>query len=432
MRQFLRTILRILDGSPSSPMVAGNRQRGQSMLELAFITPLLAILVAGAVEVGWYTNRWLSLLEITRVGARSATFLQGELSPLQWDDNASIHPDIQETYLLIPPGDPRHDAAVNARECESGSNYGFYSFIVCIMETSLSPLELQTHDTAVDDIVISVFAIQNVNNARWAGTDGAPAENGGIRPVYREVLPLSGIITPTEELYKITYDLNANGYRNDYPPGLQSIVVGRYPIKANECNMKPAVGGPELLETTDSAFEYDPFDYLQSGQSIGNTTSENPYTGSTPYVLEVRDESTGLDFSDTDAEFQRGFVYLGQHRVDDPSVYCYGSEFTMREVEVLLNMPRFIQPDLYDPPPGNPGDPDYNDWVEEVYDSQDDRLYFEPQGLTLVEVFWEHSLLLDFPLFRPLQEAYDDAMIISLWSAFPLPTAAPNITYQLP
>lgn len=429
MRQFLRTILRILDGSPSYAMATKNRQRGQSMLELAFITPLLAILVAGAVEVGWYTNRWLSLLEITRVGARSATFLQGELSPLQWDNNASVHPDLQTSYLGIAPGETTYDAALNARDCISGREYGFYSFIACVMEESLSPLQFQTNSTAVDDLVISVFAIQTINNARHTGNE--PGDASPNRPVYRQKLPLMDAVTPTDDLYKISYDLNAYGTRNDYPPGIQSVVIGRFPTNANECTYEATGDGSAIAGTLTDAhasFEYDPFDYLNPL----NTVTVNPNTGGVEYVLELRNEETSAAYSDTANELQRGWAFLGQHRIDDTSIFCFGSEFTVREVEELMNMPNFIKPDLYNPPAGGPADPLYDDWVESVYATQSERLYFEPQGMTLVEVFWEHRLLLDFPLFRPLQEAYDDQMVISLWSAFPLPTVAPNIIYQLP
>jgi len=432
MKQFLRTILRILDGSPSYAMATQNRQRGQSMLELALITPLLAILVAGAVEVGWYTNRWLSLLEVTRVGARSATFLQGELSPLQWDNTASVHPDIQLNYNLIDPAEQSINEATNARFCETGSDYGFYSFIVCIMETSLDPLEIRTNE--VDDIVVSVFAVQPVNNAIYSGTEPSLADPSESRPRYRSFPPHSEPVTPTEEIYKVTYDLNGAGGTGEdravnkiYPPGMQSIVVGRYPINANECTN----AGDDIATTTilpgDPSYEPDPFNYLDSD---ANGVTSSQFASGEEWVLEVRD-TEGNAFSDTGAEFQRGFSFMGQHRVDDPNVFCFGSEFTVAEVERLINMPDFIEPDLYDPPPTTPIDP-YNDWVLDVYDSQDERMFFESQGITLVEIFWEHDLLLNFPLFRPLQEAYDDEMVIALWSAFPLPTVSPNITYQLP
>ena len=96
-------------------------------------------------------------------------------------------------------------------------------------------------------------------------------------------------------------------------------------------------------------------------------------------------------------------------------------------------MPGFIEPDLYDAPDPITEPLAYEAWVQAVYDSQDERAFFEPQGMTLVEVFWEHDMLLNFGFFRPLKEAYGDGdIVIALWSAFPLPSAAPNILYQLP
>ncbi len=417
MKQFLRTILRILDGSPNMYMATKNRQHGQSMLELAFITPLLAILIAGAVEVGWYTNRWLTLLEVTRVGARSATFLEGELSPVSWDNRASVHPDIQTAYVgVIAPSDTL-DEATKARECITGRNYGFYSFISCVMEESLQPLELRFNE--VDDIVISVFAVQTVNNADFKGT--VTNADGDLVPRYERFAPVSTQISYTSELYKISYDLNDNATR-DYPPGKQSIVVGRYPINANECTRTGNLLADNPLPDTDPSYENDPFDYLDNDNG---TVTEN-----FGHSVELRD-SEGNGYYDNTAEYQRGYSFLGQHRVDDTRLLCFGSEFSINDVERLINMPDFIEPDLYDPPPQTPAGP-YEDWIRSVYNSENEREFFEPQGITLVEVFWEHDLLLNFPLFRPLQTAFDDDMVISLWSAFPLPTAAPGITYQLP
>ena len=99
MRNVARTIMRILDGSPGA---GGLKERGQSLVELALITPLLIIMFIGIVEIGWYANHLLILMEVTRVGARNGTLASGALSPLNWseepaDTNATIHP---VAYLL--------------------------------------------------------------------------------------------------------------------------------------------------------------------------------------------------------------------------------------------------------------------------------------------------------------------------------------------
>lgn len=488
MRKFLRTILRILDGSPSIHMATRNRQRGQSMLELAFITPLLAILIVGASEIGWYTNRWLSLLEVTRVGARSATFLQSGLSAPEWDNRASIVPAIQEEIFGVDPLEDSYRFAENARNCDTGSNFGFYSFIVCLMQDSLDPLELtvdtidpidadeesqeieeekytihpdnqeiidaggdasspgydpsKDRDLALapvrdivghDDIVISVFAIQNVNNARFTGTETSSEGVVNGRPVYRTYESGVNEIDPISSVYKVTVDLNAYAEPPDYPPGRQAIVVGRYPQNANECNYTGTHNGNKtLLADGDPGYEKDPFDYLDTNAS-GNILTGNSWDGGvTVYLYEMTDEE-GNSLADAQPEIQRGWALTGQHKVSDPNLFCYGSEFSIQDVQELINMPGFITPNIWDPPTDDVFAPEYEDWLDEVYESQSRREFFEPQGMTLVEIFWEHQLLLDFPLARPLQEAYGEGdIVIALWSAFPLPSIAPNITYQLP
>ena len=154
--------------------------------------------------------------------------------------------------------------------------------------------------------------------------------------------------------------------------------------------------------------------------------------GTEQYVLELSDVDGG-SLADNTPEYQRGFSFAGQHRIDDPNVFCYGSEFSVADVEKLINMPGFITPDLYNAPDQGTNPVGYAAWVSDVYDSQDERAFFEPQGMTVVEIFWEHDMLLNFGFFRPLKEAYGDGdIVIALWSAFPLPSAAPNILYQLP
>lgn len=464
MRKLIRTILRILDGSPSMTMATRNRQRGQSMLELAFITPLLVILIVGAVEVGWYTNHWLALLEVTRVGARSGTFLQAQFDPLAWDETATIHPQIQSELMGELAPDPN---ATNSRLCSSGYQ-GFYTYIVCTMESSLEPLIFDYDDGFYDpldadpesveagepdrdlhdDIVISVFALQAVNNAKYNGFE--LSEDGEFnRPVYVDFQqPIAQPISPTSEIYRITYDLNsgsaaAYSTSRKYPPGLQMIVVGRFPSAANECSYTGTdkSNAVELVDG-DPGYERDPFDYLDSDAGPGNVLPSSKTFGFTaPFTVFNYElaQANGNGYHDTDPEFQRGFVYTGQHRVEDPNVFCFGSEFSVADVEELINLPGFITPDLYEPTPdqfsGEPGAAQtYDKYYADLVQSQKERVFFKNHGLTLVEIFWRHTVVLRFPLFRPILDAFgdNDNIVISLWSAFPLPQVQPNIIYQLP
>src|SRR5215468_6917447 len=90
MRRLLRKILQILDGSPAE--YGRQRERGQSLIELAFVTPILIIMIAGIVEIGWYANNYIGLLEAAKVGARRGPFLNGDNAPQNFNINASIAP----------------------------------------------------------------------------------------------------------------------------------------------------------------------------------------------------------------------------------------------------------------------------------------------------------------------------------------------------
>ena len=49
--------------------------------------------------------------------------------------------------------------------------------------------------------------------------------------------------------------------------------------------------------------------------------------------------------------------------------------------------------------------------------------YLPSQGLILVEIYWEHEMLLKIPLLSPVFTAVGNAdgkMVINVWAAFPL------------
>src|SRR3954469_20647530 len=89
MRNFIRKIIQLLDGTPA---VYGKRQAGQSVVELALITPILIILLSGLIEIGWFANNYLNLLDVSRVGARRGAVLQDQKSPLFWQNKYSYVP----------------------------------------------------------------------------------------------------------------------------------------------------------------------------------------------------------------------------------------------------------------------------------------------------------------------------------------------------
>lgn len=82
----IRKLLDILDGVPTADK---RRQRGQSLVELALVTPIFIIMLAGLVEIGWFANNYLNILDVTRYGARRGTVLQDQQSPLFFNELGS-------------------------------------------------------------------------------------------------------------------------------------------------------------------------------------------------------------------------------------------------------------------------------------------------------------------------------------------------------
>lgn len=429
MRKWSNKLLRLLDGAPA---LDTQRQRGQSLLEMAFITPLLAIMFVGIVEIGWYANHYMILLEVTRVGARAATGLSGELSPLAWTEAASIHPVVYTDGLLADPDDIP-DEAYNYRNCNDATIFtGFYNYIACTMNNSLQPLRMRgrapnSRDIVnkvlydgfgnvsrvipfPDDIVISVFSLQAINNqepnqVRTALQTWVQNEINRLQLAGQPVTPQMITNNPNYgfglSFFSRTYNFEANTLTaGKYASGPQAIVVGRYPRSANECNIWERLDGTRF-----NVMDGDPFDYIENN---GNRD-----------VLNGR--FIELDGADTwPPEAQRGFVWTAQHRIERTDslgnrIVCWGSEWENSQVENLFNLPGFVT---------NATAP---------YPWQTERAYIPSQGAVLVEMFWMHELLLDFPFMRPIVTFFGDAdnVVISVWAAFPVPAAEPNIVYDL-
>jgi len=56
--------------APKEDALVHRRDRGQSLVEMALVLPLLVVLLAGLVEVVFYARTYLAILEATREGAR--------------------------------------------------------------------------------------------------------------------------------------------------------------------------------------------------------------------------------------------------------------------------------------------------------------------------------------------------------------------------
>jgi hypothetical protein len=313
------------------------------------------------------------------------------------------------------------------------------------MAASLAPLELD-RDNDIDDVIISAFAVQMVNNQ---------ASGGDLN------------LTTTPPLM----DQLSGGSEQEFPErGWTPVVVGRYPARANECNLWQDVSsGVYYTYTT----ERDPFDYYRQGETPLNggqgvdveiVTADPDGAGPEPvqqvgsYPLEIAIESEGnwvtplhgfdpYDFT----EIQRGFVITGQRQVDmtlvadvggntvNLTAACWGSDKTvywmqdrliaedsiMTDAEITnmrLTDPDFCRVEVLDAD-GNPTG---------VFEDCDQREFMVNQGVVLVEIYWQHQLLLDIPVFSPIYNALnDDQTTIHVWSAFPAPTIEPDLEYNL-
>jgi hypothetical protein len=375
MRKFIKKVIEILDGTPA---VYGKKQRGQSVVELALVSPLLVIMLAGMVEIGWFARNYLVLLEVTRVGARTGAVQQNELSPQAWDNRASVIPSEvtaeelklwSDQYRSCNPNDP--------------SVYiGFYNFLACVMLRSLDPLPFgraerialgaSETDTFPDDIVISAFAVQAVD----------PEDSVfGDPPSVNQV-----------DLSDVKYwPLGVDG-------GPQAIVVGRWPTNANECHVKE--DGSSYGD--DGKDGRDPFDWItEHSYTLHPDNRTIPAADREPrHYLEVG----SLDSSTN--EKQRGFMWLGAHKIAGTG--CYGSEWDIREVEDLINL--------------------------ETYGLDlDHRRYVPSQGLVLVEMWWKHETLSQFiglaPVISPVFAILGTDTVVTVWAAFPLPQIEPRIAF---
>ncbi len=388
MRKLLRKLLEILDGTPA---VYGKKQRGQSVVELALVSPLLVILIAGLAEIGYFAHNYITVMEVARMGARTGTVQDGERSPLRWDNAGSI--------VRSRPGDGASQAERNAynewvgtyRYCGSdypGTKIGFYNYLACIMQASMDPLTFRENRAPTDDwpdeIVISGFAIQAITPSQ----------------------------VPEPMRSQIDWPMNDPSLLiEDAVPSAttpQLVVVGRYPTNANECNY-------DADGTVNMNRERDPFDYIRNNGTLdfvrldadGRLTTDPNGQRSNLELSTVVSGNPVLYGYDTMPERQRGFMWYGQHSVAGTG--CTGSEWSLKDVERLINGQAFSRGDTRT------------------------RSVIPSQGLVLVELFWRHETLSQFvglaPIISPVFSILGNDTTIAVWAAFPLPSVEPRIKF---
>jgi hypothetical protein len=397
MHRFIRNIIQLLDGTPA---VYGKRQSGQSLVEMALITPILIIMFMGMVEIGWFANNYLTLLDVARAGARRAAVLQEELSPLRTNNASSyaLVTDVQgnnyvqqglnlsnSSLLTLPvdyPPDLNNLTVIdtdttpernNQRRCEF-TNPEFYLELICVMLRSMEPLRMDQNNN-VDDIIISGFSLARITNPQ-----------------------------PVSNLTVLGPDVRPGGTTAN----THMVVVGRYPTNANECDrtVSDPTGSPNF--TTAAQEIRDPFDINQNGVRDARAEDNNGTALGTGQFT----ERAGYDPVVGDPRFSEravGFSYTGQRWI--PGTGCLGSAFTVARVEQLINLPNYQMT------------------------NEQRRARLPHMGVVLVEIYWEHEMLLKFPVFNPVVNAFagDLTPTINVWALFPLPQVEPsNATLGLP
>ncbi len=162
MRRYLNKLLAILDGAPPPTDYGHTARRGQSLVELTLMMPILLIMFLGLVEIGWLANNFLILLDVTREAGRfGATndpleWPTGEEHNLERMDCNSVeggsYVDL-EGKVFLPVTDTSHLPGVFVDGADSP--IGYYDGVACGVVRNMAPL---VFDTTQDDVVVSVFA----------------------------------------------------------------------------------------------------------------------------------------------------------------------------------------------------------------------------------------------------------------------------------
>ena len=277
MRARCRRMLAILDGAPAGA-------RGQSLVELTLSIPILLVMLMGLVEVGWFANNYMVLLDNVREAGRRGAILDPMLDwwpnqekryqAMDCENSEQSFNSIEgDTYNIADPLNP--DASwpwndLSAYGYTSGSEfskYGFYDDVSCLILRNMAPLDF---DSTTDDIIVSVFS--------YAVIDPSPGDND--------------------------------------PTGMAVRVVGRFPPDTNECSGEP-----------------DPFDWRGAGLLDGPDGD----------AADAGEFSTSADgtvtYYDATSDEVRGFVMRGNHVTEDDGVGlpCLGSDYSTAEVQDILN-----------------------------------------------------------------------------------------------
>jgi hypothetical protein len=339
------------------------------MVELALTAPMLILMIIAMAEVGFAANNFLILGDVVRSAGRQAvsmsvtTWPYGEARNWQrmdCNDRDSNPVGSMDFYTLLGNNVTTTDTRVPPRgEHLQPLGYwrgqeatkGFFDELACAITNGMSPLvfddgisgeDTVTNPNPKDDIVISV-----VNYRRMSLDNPDDLGNGN----------------------KIT---NIGSYGNAWVR-----VTGRWPLENRYCGSD----------------ERDPFNYKTFAIRTGWNDTDNGNEGAGP---DVTDPPLSLAPIVTTSQGVRGYVFTGRAIQPDG---CYGSAFTVQEVEKRLN----IEGGTFNPKSAN-------------------------GGVVIIEVFWQHHPPVFGPLFQGFTGNRADDPVLHVWAWFPLPNAEPTPT----
>jgi len=156
MNRFIQTLQQVSQQvrEKTSRLFSARSRRGQSLIELALVLPILIIILLGIVEVAIYIGRYLDILDLTREAARFASvrdpFTTANLANVDCAEAEPFNFYYHTACIFSPPGD--------TDVCQAGHPlYSYYEKFCNGLNTyvKINPQR--------DDILISVFTIGNKN-----------------------------------------------------------------------------------------------------------------------------------------------------------------------------------------------------------------------------------------------------------------------------
>ncbi len=139
----------------------GRSRRGQSLVELTLTLPILLLMLFGLVEIGWYANSYLTLLDASREAGRYGANLNPiELWQFGWADNVFRHNCCSGRYAPETcVKNTRPEVGEMVRDPVNGYEneipFGYYEAVACRVIDNLPPLQF---DWDRDEVIVSVFS----------------------------------------------------------------------------------------------------------------------------------------------------------------------------------------------------------------------------------------------------------------------------------